>query len=396
MPDTTTPAPIRLNIWQQNLNKSAKVQWDLINSPVHKNWDVLLIQEPYLDSFGNTKATSNWHVIYPSSRFTNDSTVRSVMLINTKLNTNHWHQLNLTDNNDSTAIQFIGPYGRVTLFNLYIDGTHSDALTALDGFVNTNRQIGSSNENDYMIWCGDFNRHHPLWDEERNVHLFTAAALEDAHKLIEILADHDMIMTLPKDIPTLQAMATGNWTRPDNVFASANTEQLIVRCDTDPRLRGPGTDHMPILTILDLPLERKVSPPSHNFRMTDWKAFNEELAACLVDIPLPTALTTEIDFQDVVNNLTSTLQDVIRTTVPMTKPCPHSKRWWNKDLSDLKKAKNKLSSTSYKFRAVPDHPSHEQHRAVRNQYGDAILKAKEQHWADFLEEAEERELWIAN
>jgi hypothetical protein len=147
-----------------------------------------------------------------------------------------------------------------------------------------------------MLWGGDFNRHHPLWDEEWNGHLFTAAALEDAHKLIEILVDHDMTMTLPKDIPTLQAMATGNWTRPNNVFVSTNAEQLIVRCNTDPRLRGPGTDHVPILTIIDLPLEWKAPLPSHNFCMTDWKIFNEELAACLVDNPLSVTITTEAAF----------------------------------------------------------------------------------------------------
>jgi hypothetical protein len=130
--------------------------------------------------------------------------------------------------------------------------------------------------------------------------------------------------------------------------------------------------------------------------MTDWKIFKEELVARLIDIPLPTTLTTDDDFQTAVESLTSTLQDVIRTTVPVSRPCPHSKKWWNKELSDLKKRKNKLSGISYKFRAIPDHPSHEQHKAVRNQYGDAIVKAKEQHWVDFLEDVEERELWIAN
>jgi hypothetical protein len=130
--------------------------------------------------------------------------------------------------------------------------------------------------------------------------------------------------------------------------------------------------------------------------MTDWKDFKEELAIRLTDIPLPTSLTTEDEFQAAVNNLTSTLQDVIRTTVPVSRPCPHSKRWWSKELSDLKKRKNKLSGISYKYRAVPDHPSHEQHKAACNHYGDAIVKAKEQHWVDFLEEAEERDLWIAN
>ena len=247
-----------------------------------------------------------------------------------------------------------------------------------------------------MLWCGDFNRHHPLWDEERNTHLFTTAALTAAHKLIEIVADHDMVMTLPKDLPTLQAMATGNWTRPDNVFASANVEDLLIRCDTDPRLRGPGTDHVPILTIIDLPLERKLQPPFPDFRQVDWPTFNKELTTRLVDIPLPALLTHDDAFQKAVDDLTATLQEVIRTKVPMSKPCPHSKRWWNKELSTLKKLKNKLSSTSYKYRAIPDHPSHEQHRIIHNQYGEQILKAQQQHWADFLEEAEEHELWIAN
>jgi len=37
---------------------------------------------------------------------------------------------------------------------------------------------GSSNE--HMIWLGDFNRHHPEWDEERNSHLFTRENLDEA------------------------------------------------------------------------------------------------------------------------------------------------------------------------------------------------------------------------
>src|SRR3981189_2525687 len=140
MSDTTYSMPIRLNIWQQNLNKSAKAHWDLINSPVHKEWDVILLQEPYIDAYGNTKVTSNWRVVYPSSHLANDSVVRSVILINSKLDTNHWHQVNYANNNDTTVIQFKGPYGQVTLFNLYNDGGHSNSLTALNNFVSANRQ----------------------------------------------------------------------------------------------------------------------------------------------------------------------------------------------------------------------------------------------------------------
>jgi len=63
-----------------------------------------------------------------------------------------------------------------------------------------------------MMWLGDFNRHHPFWDEERNDHLFMMAALVSSQKILDLLADYSMTQTLPKDTPTLQASSTGNWT----------------------------------------------------------------------------------------------------------------------------------------------------------------------------------------
>ncbi|KAJ8589707.1 hypothetical protein M405DRAFT_700139, partial [Rhizopogon salebrosus TDB-379] len=69
-----------------------------------------------------------------------------------------------------------------------------------------------------MIWLGDFNRHHPLWDEDRNTQLFTNQYLDAAQPLLDLIADYGMIMTLPKGLPTLQSTSSKNWTRPDNVF----------------------------------------------------------------------------------------------------------------------------------------------------------------------------------
>ena len=86
-----------------------------------------------------------------------------------------------------------------------------------------------------------------MWDEERNCHLFTAAALREADKLLVLVVDYGMEMLLPKDVPTLEAMVTKTWTHPDNVFGSDNLGDKVIYCTTDPWLRGPGTDHMPIL-----------------------------------------------------------------------------------------------------------------------------------------------------
>ena len=88
MPYTIEPLPTRLCIWQQNLNKSDKAHYDLINMPLHKNWDILALQEPYIDALGNTMANSWWHVVYPSPHLINSTIDRSVLLINAALDIN--------------------------------------------------------------------------------------------------------------------------------------------------------------------------------------------------------------------------------------------------------------------------------------------------------------------
>ena len=128
---TTEPPPARLCIWQQNLNKSDKAHFDLINAPLHKDWDVLALQEPYIESFGNMKANSRWHVVYLSSHLTNNSTNRSVILVNAALDVNKWAQVPVEDMNDVSAVQLDTPRGRITIFNIYVDCSHSEALSAL-------------------------------------------------------------------------------------------------------------------------------------------------------------------------------------------------------------------------------------------------------------------------
>jgi hypothetical protein len=247
-----------------------------------------------------------------------------------------------------------------------------------------------------MMWCGDFNQHHPLWDEEWNHHLFMTRALCEAEELLEKVGDYNMMMILPKDIPTLKAMATKNWMHPNNVFCSTNTEELVVICNTDLCLRGPGTDHVPILTILELPAPRINSSPTYNFWMTDWDDFREELGIRIADIPAPTIISNNAQFQAAVQDLTWVLQDVICMSVPMSKPSPHAKHWWKKELLNLKKKKKKLSSVSYKNCTIQDHLSHAEHRQVRNKYGEAIIQAKQGHWNDFLKDVSNRDVWIAN
>ena len=138
MPYEIEPLPSRLKIWQHNQNKSDKAHFNLINSPVHKDWDLLLLQEPYIDKFRNTKATSKWHTLYPSLHLTDSTANRLVILVNTVLDTNTWAQVPFKGCNNVTIIKFQLPQGQITLFNIYNDCTHSNTLSLIHRFLNQN------------------------------------------------------------------------------------------------------------------------------------------------------------------------------------------------------------------------------------------------------------------
>lgn len=80
----------------------------------------------------------------------------------------------------------------------------------------------------------------------------------------------------------------------------------------------------------------------------------------------------------------------------MVKPSPFAKRWWTKELSRLKKHKERLARKLYRERAVDEDQIHEEYRQAWNRYSEAIRKTKEEHWLDWLEKLDEEGIWTAN
>jgi hypothetical protein len=72
-------------IWQQNTNKSLLSQLNLLDSLKQNKYDACLIQEPYIDSKGKTRANHNWAVIYPMTHDKYPDHTHSVILINTNI-----------------------------------------------------------------------------------------------------------------------------------------------------------------------------------------------------------------------------------------------------------------------------------------------------------------------
>ena len=63
---------------------------------------------------------------------------------------------------------------------------------------------------------------------------------------------------------------------------------------------------------------------------------------------------------------------------------------------ELKRKLNRLSHESMRYRAIPHHPCHTEHREGVHVYRQAILEAKHAHWTSYLEEASDYNLWNIN
>jgi hypothetical protein len=102
---------MRLRIWQQNAHKSKTAQTYILNTANPKDWDVNALQEPWFDSFGNSRGTQYWRVVYPANFYDEGRPrVCSILLINTNLSTNCYTILPI-NHSDVTAVRFKGNKG---------------------------------------------------------------------------------------------------------------------------------------------------------------------------------------------------------------------------------------------------------------------------------------------
>src|SRR4051812_37337602 len=119
MPNTTDTSLRQLRIWQQNCRKSLENQLHLINSLNPSEYDICLIQEPYIDPFKNTRAPTGWRTIYPPTHLIDNlPTTRSLILVSPRLATSAWMDLRI-NSPDISALQIWGTFGTILIFNIY-------------------------------------------------------------------------------------------------------------------------------------------------------------------------------------------------------------------------------------------------------------------------------------
>ena len=139
------------------------------------------------------------------------------------------------------------------------------------------------------------------------------------------MADLDLQMVLPKGIPTLHAMALGNYMRPNNVFMSSSLLPSLVCCMTVPEECPARRNNMPILIVLHVPPKIQPDAPRPNYRVADWEAVREELAIKLEELDMQEELNTIDEFDQYLEGLMQAILEVIDTRIPKARPSPYKK-----------------------------------------------------------------------
>ena len=176
---------------------------DFFNTDIHNKADILLLQEPYFDTYGNTKVSYHWHVLRPTSYKDSEEKIMALILINKSISTGQWTQIDIPNSQDLVGVQLTGEYGKVSILNIY-NSQHHDATFHISDIVIRDLlddpAMWDTDGKNHLIWVGEFNRHHPTWDDERNIQLFTNRNIDDAQLIIDIASDHGLEMALPQGI----------------------------------------------------------------------------------------------------------------------------------------------------------------------------------------------------
>lgn len=388
-----------LKIWQQNINKSQACQHDLISSGrlAREGIDIVALQEPAINHFGGTVTAREWTVLYPPMHGSNPTKTCSIILICTDILTDSWSQIDIHDG-DISAILIRGSWGRIAIFNAYIDCMHDRGIEELARATRAyedenNRAPGTPA---HMLWIGDFNRHHPHWDRPTDNRLFTPDTLHSTEKLISAVAEAGLDLTLPPQIPTHKHNVTKKLSRLDQVFLYKHSMDTLISCDVLRHTPGICTDHLPILTALNMAVTHVPTKTIENFREVDWEKFRAELKRSLAQLGLPEPIRNQASLNSACTRLTMVLQGTITTHVPTSEICPKSKRWWTKELMAMRRNMNKLGRKVSKLRSRPGDPLRKEYKTAKKVYAREIKKNNKQHWRDWLERAQDPDIWMAH
>ena len=155
-----------------------------------------------------------------------------------------------------------------------------------------------------------------------------------------------------------------------------------------------GSDHLPVETTLALRTEAAQTEAQYDYTKTRWEEFDNKLTAYLQSSPVTAPLKQRIISHNSLDAYTEQLIDAItkavQETTPHKKQCPHSKRWWNEKLTEIRREANQLRNT---YRRTGHHTDKQAWRVKANEYTTESTQAKAAKWKEYVDSADAKTIW---
>ena len=347
-----------LRVLTYNLQKSPAVYNTLISLPfLSAQIDILLLQEPPR----SLPVGDLWLALYPSVHNGRalSTCARSVILIRRELDPSMYHQLDIPDTRDVTAVDLDGPHGCLRLINVY--RPPNDPVVCLPSLS----LLSPPGERVHVLVSGDINAQHPLWAPDREVRSRRAG-----EAFADLALDAGLLPLLPLNTLTRPARLSDNPQQQQNgtcidvVFGSPSLEAAVIRCDVAPAKFDANSDHLPLLTHLTFPT--RLRPPSfrRNLAKLDVATL---LATYEANAHPPASLASAEELDDAVDALTCELQGAIAKAAPLKRQWSRVLPWYTPELHALSRAARRA------HRFAQDHP---EDGAARQRAKNAVQRRK--------------------
>jgi exonuclease III len=373
-------------VLQLNVGKRETVQLSLLNDESLQNFSVLAISEPYSWRNQETNALEitptqhqNWTRMIPTTQRKARWAIRSMLWIRKDLEA---RQI-VVDSADLTAAVVHLLDRSVLMVSVYVPPVDQMALgrclNLLQQLIRkTRHQTGARLD---IVLAGDFNRHDQLWGGAD----VSWRRQGEADHIVDFIVNGSLCDLLPR--------GTKTWARNeqestiDLVFASQDLAATLVKCAVHEVEHG--SDHRAIITIFDIETPERQLLQRLLYKNAPWNAIRERIAQAFQKAPPLGGTQVQTD------QLMGIVLEAVHALTPKSKPSIYGKRWWNTDLTHLRRVYTYLRNQARAQRRMgtASQPLEQQASQAAKEYHDAIRRQKRAHWQEFLQD--DANIWQA-
>ena len=183
-----------------------------------------------------------------------------------------------------------------------------------------------------LVLAGDFNRHDSLWGGQGA----SWRRQGEGEPILQFMAEHQLWSALPQGTTTYSNDSTSKESTIDLMLVPSLFRPMIISCQTYGI--NHGSDHRAISLKLNgysqlwkIPLQRR------SYNMAVWEDIRQTARARL---GRPPTITTTNDLDKAAHQLETQIQSILQEKIPPPKAFPYAKRWWSRELTNLRKEYN--------------------------------------------------------